>query len=569
MCKLLAFATVLTLVVGMGKTGVAATLGEPDVSAEIRMRDGLDLPLRAWLPHGEGPWPVVLVRWYNTTPPGHLGGPTWVANDYAFAVAAFRDGKEGDVRGEPGTRFTRDDVDGYDTVEWIAAQPWCNGQVAMTGKSAGGITAFQAATAAPPHLKAIIPQNYGASFGDWGVWGYRANGAVTLAMTAHSRAIPDIRQPPWDTDRDAYKHLPLIELDLRGRGELSPLWRQYVTQDRWTPDHGYENVRIPVLLFGGWWDYYSGSALALWSALRSNGATPEVRIAIDATQHVSQFPTDGRDYGDGREDVVKASVRWLDHVLKGKENGLEDEPPVKVFTMGANRWRYCDKWPPADCSAQKLYLGSGDDRRSGRLTSVPPGDESPSEYVYDPDDPVPTLGGNHSIYFDHALVPVGSYDHSAHEERDDVLVFSADVLTEDTEVTGPVSVVFWAASDAPDTDWTAVLLDVEPDGTPYNVTMGIVRARYRDSLYGPPKPLTPGDLERYELHLLPTSYVFGKGHRIRLHLSSSNFPLWDRNTNTGDDIATGTRTRPARQRIYHDAEHPSHLRLPIASARTQ
>lgn len=529
------------------------------------MRDGLELPLRAWFPDGNRPRPVVLDRWYNTTPPGHDGPETFVGNGYAFAVQAFRDGKGGDVRGEPGTRFSRDDLDGYDTVEWIARQPWCNGQVAITGKSAGGITAFQAATAQPPHLKAIIPQNYGASFGTWGVWGYRANGAVTLAMTANGRAIPSIREAPWDTDRDAYKFLPLRDLDLRARDEESPLWRQYVGRTRWTPDHSFEKVRIPVFLTGGWWDYYPGSALDLWKGLTSNGATPEVRVTIDATQHTSQFPGDGRDYGAGRENVAEASVRWLDYVLRGEGNGVESEPPIKVFTMGVNEWRYYEDWPPSDAPVEEVYLHNSSEDRFGALDLTPPVEEPPSRYVYDPDDPMPTLGGNHSIWFHHTLVPVGSFDHSAHEKRPDVLVFSTDALAADTEVTGPVDVGFWASSDAPDTDWTAILLDVEPDGTPYNVTMGILRARYRRGIYEPPELLTAGKVEKYTLHLMPTSYVFEQGHRIRLHLSSSNFPLWDRNPNTGGHIATETCTRPAHQTVYHDRERPSHLLLPVVS----
>jgi len=364
-----------------------SALGEPDLRAEVTMRDGLELPLRAWFPQGQGPWPVVLVRWYNTTPPGHLGAPTFLANGYAFVVQAFRDGKDGEVRGRPGTRFTRDDLDGYDTVEWVAEQSWCNGQVAMTGKSAGGITAFKAATAGPPHLKAIIPQNFGGSFGVWGVWGYRANGAVTLAMTA---------EPPWDTDRDAYKFLPLRDLDLRARGEESPLWRQYVGQDRWRPDDSFRKIRIPVLVTAGWWDYYAGSAFDLWLGLKRSGTAADVRITIDATQHTSEFPPDGRDYGGGREDIAAASVRWLDYVLKGKENGVRDEPPIKIFTMGVNKWRHCDDWPPSDAVLNKLYLHNRRQDRFGTLESEPPGNEPPSAFVYDPEDPVPTLGGNHS-----------------------------------------------------------------------------------------------------------------------------------------------------------------------------
>ncbi|MFW6146434.1 MAG: CocE/NonD family hydrolase [Planctomycetota bacterium] len=544
--------------------GEAMAMDAPDISAEVAMRDGVDLPLRAWVPAGDGPWPVVVVRWYNTTPPGHLGPATFLAGGYAFAVQAFRDGTGDDIRGEPGSRFTRDDLDGYDTVEWIARQPWCDGSVAMTGKSAGGITAWQAATARPPHLKAIIPQNCGGTFGTWGVWGYRANGAVTLAMTANGRAVPDIRQPPWDRSRDAYMALPLIDLDVRATGGQSPLWRTYVTEDRWEPDESYKDVDVPVLLVGGWWDYYAGAAFELWGALRRNRPDNDVRVIVDATQHISEFPPDGRDYGDGVTDVPAASVRWLDGVLSGRGRAA-DAGAVRVFTMGTNRWRQYDDWPPSDATVTEVYLRSADGGRVGALDPAAPNAEPPSAYVYDPDDPVPTLGGNHSIWYDHPLVPVGSFDHTPHKRRADVLVFSTDVLDADTEVTGPVTVRLWAASDAPDTDWAAILLDVGPDGRPFNVTMGILRARYRHGMYRPPSPLTPGAIEPYTLHLMPTSYVFKRGHRIRLHISSSNFPLWDRNTNTGGDIATETRTQPACQRIYHDRAHPSCLCLPIVA----
>lgn len=376
----------------MATTGEVAALDEPDVVAEVAMRDGLELPLEAWFPAGEGPWPVVLVRWYNASFPGHLGPSTFLGSGYAIAVQAFRDGKGGDVRGEPGTRFSRDDVDGYDAVEWIAGQPWCDGKVAMTGKSAGGITAFQAAVARPPHLRAIIPQNYGASFGKWGAWGYRANGAVTLAMTANSRAIPDIREAPWDTDRDAYEFLPLRNLDLHARGEESPLWRQYVSRTGWSPDRSFHRINVPVLLTGGWWDYYAGSAFDFWRALDRAESVPEARIIIDPPQHTSRFPRDGRDYGAGRQNIAEASVRWLDHVLKGERNGVGDEPRVKVFTMGANRWQHFKSWPPADAAISEWYLHNAGGDRFGELDPARPGDAPPSEYVYDPDDGT-TSGG--------------------------------------------------------------------------------------------------------------------------------------------------------------------------------
>ena len=528
----------------------------------VTMRDGTRLKAHVWLPDGSGPWPVVLQRFYQAGS-FPFGRDRFLAAGYVAVHAEIRD-----ADGTIGTRFTRDDVDGYDTVEWVAGQPWCNGQVAMYGKSAGGITAFAAATARPPHLEAIVPMNSGETWR----WGYRANGAVTLAMAANGRAVPDIRTPPWDTDRNAYMFLPLCDLDLQGRGEENPLWNQIVENSEWNAFYAgkrlrVEQIRIPTLIIGGWWDYYAGSAFRHWANIRAADPSNDVRVLIGATNHVSQFPPDDRDYPGGCEDAAGEAIRWLDYMLKGEQNGVGEEPPIKVFTMGANRWQRYPDWPPA-AQGTRFYLHNAGRDRFGMLDTTPPGDEPASKYDYDPDNPVPTLGGNHSIWYYHALAPVGAFDHSAHEERPDLLVFSTAPLSEDTEVTGPVEVNFWAASDAKDTDWTAILLDVEPDGTPYNVTMGILRARYRRGILKPPELLRPGALEEYSLELMPTSYTFGKGHRIRLYLSSSNFPLWDRNPNTGGEIHLETDTQVAHQTIYHDSSHPSHLVLPIVSRRS-
>lgn len=540
---------------------IAPTSEAQDRVERVTTRDGTSLKAHVWFPDGSGPWPVVLQRFYQA---GQFpfGRDRFLSAGYATVHAEIRD-----ADGAIGTRFTRDDLDGYDTVEWISKQTWCNGQVAMYGKSAGGITALAAATARPPHLKAIVPMNNGETWR----WGYRAGGAVTLAMAANSRAISDIRKTPWDTDRNVYKFLPLSDLDRHARGKENPLWNQIVENNHWNAFYDgkrlkVENIRIPTLIICGWWDYYTGSAFRCWSTIKRSNPSTDVRVLIGATNHVSQFPPDGRKYPGGREDAAGEAIRWLDYVLKGEQNGVGGEPPIKVFTMGSNKWQRYSSWPPAAKEKErKVYLHNAEKDRFGFLDTMPPGNEPTSAYDYDPDNPVPTLGGNHSIWFHHKLVPVGSFDHSEHEQRSDVLVFSTASLSEDTEVTGPVTLNFWAASDAKDTDWTAILLDVEPDGKPYNVTMGILRARYRNGIFKAQELLTPGAVEQYNLELMPTSYTFKKGHRIRLYLSSSNFPLWDRNPNTGGEIHLETNTQVARQTIYHDSFHPSHLVLPIVA----
>jgi len=527
---------------------------------QIPMRDGTQQTARVSLPPGDGPWPVVLQRfyWANSF---SFGERTFHAGGYATVQQQFRD-----ADGKIGTRFRQDDIDGYDSVEWIARQRWCNRQVVMYGKSAGGITALAAASARPPSLKAIIPMNNGVSW----KWGYRANGAVTLAMAANGRAIPAINKEPWLSDRDAYKFLPLADLDKHVQGKENPLWNQIVFNSEYNNFYKADvtdlariaKIRVPALFIAGWWDYYAGCSFEAWKTVKRSNPDLDVRIIVGATNHVSQFPRDGRDYKGGREDAAGEAVRWLDFVLRGRKNGLEKQPPVKVFTMKANRWQRYDTWPPPG-AAEKVYLHNATPDRFGTLDVTPPGDEPASEYDYDPDDPVPTLGGNHSIHYHHPLVPAGSFDHSAHEKRADVLVFSTGPLAKDTEVTGPIDLTLWASTDGRDTDWTAILLDVEPSGTPYNVTMGILRARYHRGIYRPPELLTPGKPYRFTFDLMPTSYVFRKGHRIRLHVSSSNFPLWDRNPNTGGAIATETRTRVAHQTIFHHQERPSHIRLPV------
>jgi hypothetical protein len=525
------------------------------------MRDGVPLITVVQTPAGRGPWPAVLTRAYSTSFNGDSS--RWLAAGYACVAQQTRN--EG---GDDGTRFFHDGRDGYDTIEWIAARDWCDGQVAMFGKSYWGITQWLAALEQPPHLRAIIPQNY--SMDSW-KRGYRAHGAVTLAMTCNGRAVEGGATP----DRDWYLQLPLAELDSRGAGRVSPLWRDYVGHnefdDYWQAisvrsdgaDGKYGRIQIPVFIMGGWWDYYAGQAFHDREQLLAAGA-PQVRVAISATDHVDRPPR-GRVFPGGDKDEDGMAIGWLDRLLKGVDDGIDDESPIHLYTMVPGRqgtWRFCDAWPPAGALTTPLYL-SGHGRGAGQLVTSPPAAAPPSVFRYDPSDPVPTLGGCHSVHFWHPTAPVGSFDHGANETRPDVLAFTGEPLTRDTEVTGPLRAILHAATDGADTDWTVMLLDVEADGTPYNVSEGIVRARFRDDLYGPAKALSPGQAYEYEIELAPTSHVFAAGHRICVHVSSSNFPLWDRNPNTGGDIGLETRTRVATQTIYHDRRRPSRILLPI------
>ena len=258
-----------------------------------------------------------------------------------------------------------------------------------------------------------------------------------------------------------------------------------------------------------------------------------------------------------------ATQRWLDCLLHERAPREFQEAPIRIFVMGANLWRDEYEWPLARAHSVKYYLHEG--RRLS--TECPREAESQDGYRYDPDNPVPTLGGNHSVGpYNPGLynfVKPGPYDQRPVETRPDVMVYTSDVLECDTEVTGPVTLKLYASSSARDTDFVARLTDVYPDGRSMNITEGVIRARFREDVWGPPKLMEPGTVYAFTVDLQVTSNVFKKGHRIRLDITSSNFPLWDRNLNTGNDPGTDTTMMVAQQTIHHDAARPSHLVLPV------
>jgi putative CocE/NonD family hydrolase len=252
-------------------------------------------------------------------------------------------------------------------------------------------------------------------------------------------------------------------------------------------------------------------------------------------------------------DMTGLTQRWFDYWLKGIDNGVTQEPPVKLFVMGANIWRDEQAWPLARAQLTPFYL-----REGGVLTAQPPADEPPDRYTYDPADPTPTAGG--SLLMSPMFGP-GAKDQRSAEARADVLSYTSAPLEHDTEVTGPLLVRLWAASDAPDTDFVARLVDVYPDGFAQALADGIIRARYRNG--DAPELLEPGRPYQFTINLWATANVFKAGHRIRLDIASASFPRWDRNPNTGAPFGSDARMRPARQTILHDAAHPSHIELPI------
>ncbi len=531
----------------------------------VPMRDGVRLQTRVWKPAEEGSYPVVFTRAYSAGFGRDYERFTEAGYVYVGQATRGHSGSEGDQGVD--NRFFDDAEDGYDSLTWISKQAWCDGNIAMYGKSYWGITQWLVAPLQHPNLKAIIPQNMNPD-----PWerGYRDHGALQLAHTA--RRIYDaggrekVEKYGW---LNWYRHLPLITLDTVAGTAENKLWRDYVSHstydDFWkaigTRDK-YHKIKIPVYLMGGWYDNYPGATFNYFEKLRELAATDEIRVIVNPSDHVNNVVGD-RDFGtNAGKDEVGLAIRWLDYVIKGIDNGIKDEPPVRIFAMGANEWRSEGEWPLARTMFTRYYFHSNGSK-DGWLNTEPPGDEPPTRYIYDPDDPVPTLGGNHSSPNIPGVLRVGTVDQRPIESRQDVLVFTSPPVEEDTEVTGPIVVKLYAASSARDTDFIARLMDVYPDGTAYNLTEGIIRARFRESIWESPKLLVPNEIYEYTIELLPTSNVFLKGHSIRVHVTSSNFPLYDRNPNTGHEQGVDAEMQVAEQTIYHDERYPSHIILPV------
>ncbi|MBV9582132.1 MAG: CocE/NonD family hydrolase, partial [Chloroflexi bacterium] len=338
---------------------------------------------------------------------------------------------------------------------------------------------------------------------------------------------------------------------------------------------GYARMSVPAFNIGGWHDIFLKGTLGNFTGMRANAATPAARSAqrllIGPWNHTGMRggnPIGDVDYGarsTGAEiDVDGLHLAWFDHWLRGVDTGIDAEPPVRIFVMGANRWRTSPTWPLPATDWQAWYLHSAGRANSlngdGVLTREPPRDEPPDTYVYSPRNPTPTMGGG--LCCNHVFSYGGAFDQRSVEAREDVLVYSSAELTQPVEVTGPLKVVLYAASSATDTDFTAKLVDVAPCGCARNLNDGILRARYRTSM-SRPELLTPGAIIRYAIDLIATSNVFLPGHRLRVEIASANYPRFDRNPNTGELPGTGTQMISAMQTVFHSDTYASHIVLPV------
>ena len=544
-----------------------------DENVMAPMRDGVLLAADVYRPDAPGRFPVIVTRTpYDKRNPEHqyeFAGRMFAMQGYVFVVQDVRGKFESGGDYYP---YMTEAEDGHDTFEWAGKQEWSDGAVGTYGFSYWGSTQWLPAPYHSEHLRAMVPIVTGHNIYErWIYYGmYRWNDVLFWHYGNTCRTHRELEG--IDIDK-AVRHLPLIEADKALGVELPALnhWIEHPTPDKYWDqvrvDDKVERIMAPALIIDGWYDYYLDLAFEDFNRMRTRGGSEEARmsqIIVGPWTHQADSEFDDVDFGPeaGFMDQIKTLVRWYDRWLKGEQNGITEEGPIRIFVMGRNEWRTEKEWPLARARYEKFYLhsagrantGDGD----GGLSAEPQGEEPPDHFVYDPADPAPSVGGT-SIY---GSAEAGPRDQREVEKRGDVLVYTTDALDEDIEVTGPVRLMLYASSSAKDTDFSAKLVDVYPDGKAINLQVGMIRARYRDS-FTEPSFLERGQTYEFDIKVGSTSNVFKKGHRIRLEVSSSYFPEFSRNLNTGADIGMTSEMIKADQTIYHDTERPSHLVLPI------
>ena len=576
-----------------------------DKHVPVTMADGTMLSADVYRPDVRAPLPTLVQRTpYDKDDAGAVLSAVDVVRtaEAGYAVVVQ------DTRGRYGSDgafvpFAHEAADGAETVEWAAAQPWSDGRVGMIGGSYVGATQWLAATRNPGPLQAIAPFITAADYYEG--WTYQG-GAFQLgfclewALTSLGLGELDRRVVRGDADpaqlaafvgladrrAELFARLPLT--DVPELTDLAPCYAEWLAHptddDYWravSPRAQHDRITAPALNVGGWYDIFAGGTIANYTGMRRSGGSRRARdlqrLVIGPWSHsVKDGAFAERDYGllagIGGLDITGLHLRWFDHVLRGADNGAQHDRPVKLFVMGADVWRDEDDWPLPDTTWTDLYLHSGGRANSaagdGALTTAAPGDEPADVFLYDPRNPVPTRGGPTFLPGMDVAANAGPRDQRPVEARHDVLCYTSAPLDRPLEVTGPVTLTVHVSSSAVDTDITGKLVDVHPDGRAEHLTDGILRARYRDSR-AEPALLTPGRVFAAQVDLGATANVFGAGHRIRLEVSSSNFPRFDRNSNCGGTIAGDGLADlvPAVNTVHHSRAHPSRLTLPVIDRR--
>ena len=548
---------------------------EMRLDVKVPMRDGVALSADIYLPRARGQYPSVLMRtpYSNNTDDMIAKGIRLASSGYVCVIQDCRGRWDSDGEYYP---FHAEGIDGYDTQEWIGQQAWSNGKIGMSGGSYVGWVQWHSAPHRSEYLTCLAPRVMCADLYSGLVYpggAYQLSVLMTWGMRTNGRTAQSIEHHRWS---QTFRALPLEQMDELAGRHLS-FWKDWIAHpaydEYWAAvnvEDKWGEIAVPALNMGGWYDLYAQHAFANFSGLRQHGRTDRARqskLIVGPWPHAlsASTRTGDVDFGAGSmADLEGLERRWFDYWLKGVDNGIADEPRLRLFIMGINQWRDEDEWPLARTRWEKWHLDSNGSANTllgdGRLSPEPTTEGKPDCFVYDPRFPVQTMGGNNCCSPE--VVPWGPYDQRPVEMRGDVLCYTSAPMDADMEVTGPIRAVLYAATDAPDTDWTAKLVDVSPTDYAMNLCDGIIRARYRESVAHPSLP-EPGKVYEYTIDLGVTGNVFRKGHRVRLEISSSNFPRFDRNPNTGHAPGTDTEMRPARQTVLHTREYPSHVLLPV------
>jgi putative CocE/NonD family hydrolase len=561
----------------------------PDLVVErnvsIPLRDGVVLRGDVYRPNTAEPCPVLLQRTaygkQTATASGMLNALAAADRGYAVVIQDCRGRYESEGEWTP---FFCEIDDGYDTVEWCAAQPWSNGRVGMYGMSYVGASQWLAAISTPPSLQCIFPVMTAADYYDG--WIYQGGAlylGFTAAWTAQFLALPHVPRlglPEAEAKKEeaqlmgglgrlkrTLSDMPLDKLPWLAKEGLAPYfyeWLRHPSRDEYWERINilahHDRVAVPAFNVGGWYDLFLAGPPRNFAGLCERAANATARagqkllIGPWAHNNPSISITGERNFGPKATVVLEdLQFRWFDHWLKDIDSGLLEEPPVRIFVMGSG-WRDEQEWPLARTEYQDFYLHSGGRANGlngdGRLGAQPPGTEQPDLYLYNPLNPVGSIGAG------------GAYDQTPAEQQTDVLIYTTPPLQAPIEVTGNVRLILHAATTATDTDFYAKLVDLGPDGYAQNLCDGILRGRYRESMREP-RPLTPGEPHCFEIDMTMTSNLFKVGHAIRLEVTSSCFPRFERNPNGFRDLAAATTTEPAIQTVFHDSALPSRLVLPV------
>jgi putative CocE/NonD family hydrolase len=553
----------------------------------VSMRDGVTLRADVYRPEGPGKFPVLLQRTPYDKNYGTAFGIKAAARGYVVIIE--------DVRGRFASNgewypFKNESTDGYDTVEWAAALPYSSGKVGMFGASYVGATQMLAAIVHPPHLAGICPiitgSNYHSNWtyqgGAFEQWFNESWTSLALAPDTFNRIVVKNTNvvngtrslPLRDYSLFEFQQLPSPSTSTPALAPYFLDWLDHPSYDdywkRVSIEEHFSDIMVPALHVAAWYDIFLGGSLRNYLGIKGHGGSEDARrgqrLLVIVGGHAGAGPKVGAvDFGAASKvDEDEVTLHWYDYLFKGTQNEFASGKLVNIFVLGRNQWRQEAEWPLARARSTPYFLHSAGAANglagNGSLSILAPAAEKPDQYTYDPNDPVPTIGG--PLCCDALPTGIGPEDQRPAEARGDVLVYTTPAFAKDTEVTGPVSLDLYVSSSAVDTDFTGMLVDVWPNGFAQNLTSGILRLRYRNS-QETPELANPWEKYHITLDLWAVSNVFLAGHKLRLEVSSSNFPRFDRNLNTGDEPSQAARTAKATNIIFHDKAHPSALIVPV------